>query len=174
MSTQPPPAQAYNLYYKAPITAGSRAHHSGQAGTAGAQRDGLLPGISAGCRLADCPGPCTPPGRPCPGQWTGQWCGCGRFPVPLAPPPAKRRCFCLKVSSGLKGTGEHTACTKISKKHVCFPSLPPMLLRGYESCLGLESSGFSMWHFLKLVARGFLRVLWFPPLFHRLMLQPIK
>ena len=33
--------------------------------------------------------------------------------------------------------------------------------------LGLESSGCSMWHFLKLVARGFLRVLRFPPLLHR-------
>ena len=30
-----------------------------------------------------------------------------------------------------------------------------MLLRGFESCLGLESSGCSMWHFLKLVARAF-------------------
>ena len=35
------------------------------------------------------------------------------------------------------------------------------------SRLGLESSGCSMWHFLKLVARGFLRVLRFPPLLHR-------
>ena len=42
-----------------------------------------------------------------------------------------------------------------------------MLLRGFESRLGLESSGCSMWHFLKLVARGFLRVLRFPPLLHR-------
>ena len=42
-----------------------------------------------------------------------------------------------------------------------------MLLRGFESCLRLESSGCSMWHFLKLVARGFLRVLQFPPLLHR-------
>ena len=41
-----------------------------------------------------------------------------------------------------------------------------MLLRGFESRLGLESSGCSMWHFLKLVARGFLRVLRFPPLLH--------
>ena len=47
-----------------------------------------------------------------------------------------------------------------------FLSLPPMLLRGFESGLGLESSGCSMWHFLKLVARGFLRVLWFPPLLY--------
>ena len=51
--------------------------------------------------------------------------------------------------------------------HVCFPSLPPMLLRGFESRLGLESSGCRMWHFLKLVARGFLWVLRFPPLLHR-------
>ena len=42
-----------------------------------------------------------------------------------------------------------------------------MLLRGFESRLGLESSGCSMWHFLKLVARGFLRVLRFPPLLHQ-------
>ena len=41
------------------------------------------------------------------------------------------------------------------------------LLRGFESRLGLESSGCSMWHFLKLVARGFLRVLRFPPLLHQ-------
>ena len=49
-----------------------------------------------------------------------------------------------------------------------------MLLRGFESRLGLESSGCSMWHFLKLVARGFLRELRFPPLLQRLMVQPIK
>ena len=47
-------------------------------------------------------------------------------------------------------------------ERVCFPSLPPVLLGGFKSRLGLESSGFSMWHFLKLVARGFLRVLRFP------------
>ena len=40
--------------------------------------------------------------------------------------------------------------------------------------MGLEFSGFSMWHFLKLVIRGFLQVLLFPPLLHRLMVQPIK
>ena len=58
--------------------------------------------------------------------------------------------------------------------NVCFPSLPPMLLCGFESRLGLESSDLSVWHFLKLVARGFLRVLQFPPLLRRLMVQPIK
>ena len=31
-----------------------------------------------------------------------------------------------------------------------------------------EILGFSMWHFLKLVVGGFLLVLWFPPLLHRL------
>ena len=46
-------------------------------------------------------------------------------------------------------------------------SLPPVLLCGFESPLGLESSGFSKWHFLKLAARGFLWVLQFPPLLHR-------
>ena len=38
----------------------------------------------------------------------------------------------------------------------------------------LSLSCCSMWHFLKLVARGFLRVLRFPPLLHRLMVQPTK
>ena len=42
-----------------------------------------------------------------------------------------------------------------------------MLECGFESRMGPESSGFSVWHFLKLVARGFLRVLRFPPLLHR-------
>ena len=46
-------------------------------------------------------------------------------------------------------------------------SLPPMLECRFESRLGLESSGFSMWHFLKLVARGFPRILRFPLLLHR-------
>ena len=54
-----------------------------------------------------------------------------------------------------------------NSQHVCFPSLPPMLPRWFESCWGLEPSGCSMWHFLKLIARVFLRVLWFPPLLHR-------
>ena len=51
-------------------------------------------------------------------------------------------------------------------QHICFPSLPPMLQCGFESRLGLEFSGFGMWHFLTLVVRGFLRVLRFPPLLH--------
>ena len=50
----------------------------------------------------------------------------------------------------------------------------------YEYCTGsslasgIESLGCGMWHFLKLVARGFLWVLWFPPLLHQLMVQPIE
>ena len=44
-------------------------------------------------------------------------------------------------------------------EHICFPSLPPMLECGFESRLGLEFSGFSMWQFLRLVVRGFLRAL---------------
>ena len=52
-------------------------------------------------------------------------------------------------------------------QHICFRSLPPMLLCRFKSRLGLEPSGFSMWHFLKLVTRGFLRALRFPPLLHR-------
>ena len=58
--------------------------------------------------------------------------------------------------------------------HVCFPCLPPMLLCWFESRSGLEFSGFSMWHFLKLDVRGFLRVLRFPPLLHRLMVSAHK
>ena len=48
-------------------------------------------------------------------------------------------------------------------QHVCFPSLSPVLECGFESRLGLEFLDFSMWHFMKLVIRGFLRVLRFPP-----------
>ena len=44
----------------------------------------------------------------------------------------------------------------------------------FESRLGLEFSGFSMWHFLKLVVRDFLRVLQFPPFLHRLMVSANK
>ena len=40
-------------------------------------------------------------------------------------------------------------------QHVCFPSLPPVLECGFEYGLGFEFSGFSMWHFLKLVVRVF-------------------
>ena len=46
---------------------------------------------------------------------------------------------------------------------VCFPSLPLMLLCGFESRLGLETLVCSMCNFLTLIARGFLRVLQFPP-----------
>ena len=56
----------------------------------------------------------------------------------------------------------------------CFPRLQPVLEWGFESWLGLEFSGFSMWHFLKLVIRGFLQVLRFPPSFFQLVVQPIR
>ena len=59
-------------------------------------------------------------------------------------------------------------------KHVCFPSLSPMLECGFESRSGFEFSGFSMWHFLKLVVRGFLRVLRFPPLLYPLIVSASK
>ena len=59
-------------------------------------------------------------------------------------------------------------------RHVCFPSLPPMPECRFESWLRLELSGFGTWHFLKLVVRGFLRVLRFSPFLHRLMVQPIR
>ena len=43
-----------------------------------------------------------------------------------------------------------------------------------ESRLGLESSRFSLWHFLKLVVRGFSGYSGFLPSFIGLMVQPIK
>ena len=49
---------------------------------------------------------------------------------------------------------------------------------GSSPASGLESLGFSMWHFLKLVARGFLRVFRSPTpsptLLQRFMVQPTK
>ena len=84
--------------------------------------------------------------------------------------------FCIDFSTGLEKTASDDCRGDewCNGYHVCFPSLPPMLLCGFESRLGLESLGCSTWHFLKLVVRGFLRVLRFPPLYHRLMVQPIK
>ena len=41
--------------------------------------------------------------------------------------------------------------------------------RRSESQLGLEFSGFSMWHFLQLVVRGFLWVHCFPSRLYQLM-----
>ena len=46
-----------------------------------------------------------------------------------------------------------------------------MLECGLVSRLGLEFLGFSMWHFLKLIVKGFLRVPQFPPLLHRLVVS---
>ena len=54
---------------------------------------------------------------------------------------------------------------------MCFPSLPPILQCRFESRPGLEFSDFSMWHFLKYVVWGFLRVLRFPTLLHRFILS---
>ena len=116
-------------------------------------------------------------------------------PPPFSPPPFKFVCFCKCYEQFIS-----CLCRSQLLAHFCFlqlidacilhicaerdawcngyyvcsPSLPPMLLGGFESGLGLESSSFSMWHFLKLSARGFLRVHRFPPLLHRLIVQPIK
>ena len=49
-----------------------------------------------------------------------------------------------------------------------------MLECGFESPLRIEFSGFSMYHFLELLAGGFLQVLWFPPLLHWLMVSTNK
>ena len=45
---------------------------------------------------------------------------------------------------------------------------------GFEPMLGLELSRLSCVHFLKVVFGDFLRVLRFPPLHYRLMVQPIE
>ena len=81
------------------------------------------------------------------------------------------RCVSDLLSLPLSAYSKHSVEWQIDAwcngQHVCFPSMPPMLLHGFESRLGLESSNCSMWHFFKLVARGFLQVLRFPPLLHR-------
>ena len=60
-------------------------------------------------------------------------------------------------------------------EHNCFfCRLPPTLECGLESRLGLEFPGFGMWHFLKLVVRGFLRVRWIPSLLHELQWTKIN
>ena len=74
----------------------------------------------------------------------------------------------LRLSRGLKGRDDYgyveaqTAVLPVTwgdswcnGLHVCFPSLPPMLLCEFGSRLGLESSGCSTWHLLNLVARAF-------------------
>ena len=55
-----------------------------------------------------------------------------------------------------------------------FSKTPPTLEGRFESRLGLECPGFSVWHFLELVVRRFLRVLRFPPLLHRLIISASK
>ena len=74
--------------------------------------------------------------------------------------PHRYRWATLKMRGAMRHV---TVC-----QHVCFPSLPPMLLCMFKSRLGLESSGFGLWHFLKLITRGFLRAVRFPPFLHRL------
>ena len=58
--------------------------------------------------------------------------------------------------------------------HVCIPSLPLMPECGCESGLGLEFSGLSAWHFLKLAVRGCLWILRFFPLFRQFMVSAIQ
>ena len=45
-----------------------------------------------------------------------------------------------------------------------FQVLPPILMCRFESQLGSKFSGFSMWHFLRLIVRGFVWVLQLPVL----------
>ena len=91
------------------------------------------------------------------------------FPPPSPPPPSPPS-LSLSLSLSLLVclffclVNTYARCNGL---HVCFPSLPPMLLCAFVSRLGLESLDCSMWHFLKVVDRGFLRVLRFPPLLHR-------
>ena len=80
-----------------------------------------------------------------------------------APRPEKRSAALWKLGG-----------KQVVRDNFAFLSLPPMLQCGFESRLGLDVSGFSMWHFLKLVVRGFLRVLRFPPLLYRLMISANK
>ena len=50
----------------------------------------------------------------------------------------------------------------------------PMLEFWFESRLGLTFSSFSMWHFLKLIVRGFLLELLFSPFLCGLMVSANK
>ena len=46
-----------------------------------------------------------------------------------------------------------------------------MLECRFESWLGLEFKAFVVWHCLNLVVKGFLYVLQFPPILHRLVVS---
>ena len=58
--------------------------------------------------------------------------------------------------------------------HVVSKRLPTTLESGFESRLGSESSGFNMWHFLKLVVRVFPGYSGFIPSFIGYWFQPMK
>ena len=76
--------------------------------------------------------------------------------------------FCYKKNSVGATHGVTIVSTSVFVAcHQCYCA-------GLSVTSGLEFSGFSMWHFLKLVARGFLRVLRFPSLLISEMLRPIK
>ena len=66
-------------------------------------------------------------------------------------------CQVLRVMNSLSHHVTLNHCS--SHLHVCFPSLPPMLEYRFESRLGLEFLGFSMW---------------FPSLLHQLMVSANK
>ena len=88
--------------------------------------------------------------------------------------PATCKCTCCRTEIEAANPRDSSGARRGVTVRICFRSLSPRILCGFESRLGLESSGFSMWHSLKLVVMGFLRVLRFPPLLHRLMVQPIN
>ena len=58
-------------------------------------------------------------------------------------------------------------CNAFLARHQCWSA-------GSSLAWGSKFRAFCKWHFLKLVVRGFLRVLRFPPLLYRLLVQPIK
>ena len=58
---------------------------------------------------------------------------------------------------------------------VCRFSKPATNARMWvESWLELKFFSFSVWHFVKLIVSGFLQVLQFPPLLHKLMVSANK
>ena len=86
----------------------------------------------------------------------------------------------VKVGAAIFGSQRAEACPPLSPlgrcvrhERVCCPCLPPMLVWVRVS-VGAWMFGLKSIAFLKLVIRGFLRVLRFPPPFHRLVVSANK
>ena len=91
-------------------------------------------------------------------------------PQPVLPPPPLPPFFHIGTTSLCQQFGTRGVMVSTSAFLACHQWLEC----GFKSPLGLEFSGFSMWHFLNLVVGGFLRILRFPPSFVSKRFQPIE